>query len=136
MVATWKTSWLTESGTRVLYILPRKWTDETLPLQLDPRPEQLERVMVGRAELITPAIESELQALYVALDRGTIGRAEGVRHLADLELGRFTEPALSRLKALRYMRIDRDVNRLSSEVQLFSGAPAETRTLAHAADTD
>ena len=30
MVDTWKSSWFAEDGTRVLYVLPRAWTDRTL----------------------------------------------------------------------------------------------------------
>ena len=67
MVATWEKFWLTESGTRILYILPRQWTDKTLPLKVEPKPDHLERVMVGRAELMTPSLDSVLQSLYVCL---------------------------------------------------------------------
>src|SRR5581483_4576538 len=52
MVKTWDNSWFTEPGVRVLYMLPRAWTDQTLPMSIDPKPKELVRVMVGRAELI------------------------------------------------------------------------------------
>ena len=61
MVNTWQDQWFAEEGTRVLYLLPRAWTDRTLPLQVSPRPDSVVRVMVGRAELITPSVERELQ---------------------------------------------------------------------------
>src|SRR5205814_390150 len=51
MVNTWKDSWFAEDGVRVLYVLPRAWTDRTLPLKFDPAPRELIRVMVGRAEV-------------------------------------------------------------------------------------
>ena len=38
MVNTWQDQWFAEEGTRVLYLLPRAWTDRTLPLQVSPRP--------------------------------------------------------------------------------------------------
>src|SRR5205823_11569620 len=55
MVNTWKDSWFAEDGLRVLYVLPREWTDRTLPLTIAPAPRDLVRVMVGRAEVLTPA---------------------------------------------------------------------------------
>ena len=60
MVRTWDDSWFSEPGVRVLYTLPRAWTDRILPLTLEPKPRELARVMVGRAELITPPMEWEL----------------------------------------------------------------------------
>ena len=60
MVNTWRDSWFEEQGLRILYVLPRVWTDQILPIELNPRPRELVRVMVGRAELITPRIELEI----------------------------------------------------------------------------
>src|SRR5207249_3727002 len=60
MVKTWSDSWFQEDGVRVLYVLPRAWTDRALPLSLDPAPRDLVRVMVGRAEVITPAALQQL----------------------------------------------------------------------------
>ncbi|MEO6183397.1 MAG: hypothetical protein ABIP71_09910, partial [Verrucomicrobiota bacterium] len=59
MVKTWKDSWFQEEGLRVLYVLPRAWTDQTLPIDFTPAPRDLVRVMVGRAELITPDFENK-----------------------------------------------------------------------------
>ena len=36
MVKTWQSSWFGEQGTRLFYIVPRRITDELLPLQIDP----------------------------------------------------------------------------------------------------
>src|SRR5262249_30066553 len=60
MVKTWKDSWFEEEGIRVLYLLPRKWTDEILPLNIKPQPRELVRVMVGRAEVISPDLEKRV----------------------------------------------------------------------------
>jgi len=93
MVNTWKDSWFEEDGLRVLYVLPRAWTDRTLPLTLDPAPRELVRVMVGRAEVISPAIERELSDALVKANRGDNQAREHV--LAEFKkLGRFAEPAL------------------------------------------
>ena len=93
MVNTWKDSWFTEEGDRVLYILPRTWTDETLPLTLDPKPEKLTRVMVGRAEIITPNVEMNL---FTTLNKAQNGDADArLQATAQLkQFGRFVDPAL------------------------------------------
>ena len=70
MVNTWQDQWFAEEGTRVLYLLPRAWTDRTLPLQVAPRPDSVVRVMVGRAELITPSDERELREQALTFSRG------------------------------------------------------------------
>jgi hypothetical protein len=93
MVNTWRDSWFTEEGDRVLYILPRAWTDETLPLRLNPRPAKLVRVMVGRAEILTPKTEKSLSdSLVKAANGGGDERKAAARELKSL--GRFAEPAL------------------------------------------
>lgn len=65
MVRTWSDSWFSEQGVRVLYLLPRSWTDGVLPIEIAPQPRELVRVMVGRAEIIPPntvrTIAGELQ---------------------------------------------------------------------------
>ena len=93
MVNTWKDSWFTEEGERVLYILPRTWTDETLPIYFMPQPRNLVRVMVGRAEIITPQSQRELKAVLTKAATGDAAAHE----LAIFRLqkfGRFAEPAL------------------------------------------
>jgi hypothetical protein len=93
MVDTWTDSWFTDEGERVLYVLPRAWTDEILPLTLSPAPEKLVRVMVGRAEIITPARVSSLRQILLKAQAGDA--AARARSEAELKaLGRFAEPAL------------------------------------------
>src|SRR5207245_10217803 len=70
MVNTWRDSWFEEDGLRVLYTLPREWTDRTLPLTLDPKPRELVRVMVGRAEVFTPATEKKLSDALASAQKG------------------------------------------------------------------
>lgn len=96
MVNTWKDSWFAEDGVRVLYILPRAWTDQTLPLEVKPRPRQLVRVMVGRAEIITPQVESQLQRQLARAKAGDTQVRDQI--VAELKkLGRFAEPAIRRV---------------------------------------
>jgi hypothetical protein len=93
MVNTWKDSWFAEEGLRVLYVLPRAWTDRTLPLTFQPVPRELVRVMVGRAEILTPDSEQKLSSALVKAGAGD-GEAKA-DVLAELRmLGRFAEPAV------------------------------------------
>jgi hypothetical protein len=95
MVNTWQDQWYAEEGTRVLYLLPRDWTDRTLQLQVTPQPDSVVRVMVGRAELITPAINRELRKQILTFRTGDEkAKAEAVDGLRALRLGRFLAAAV------------------------------------------
>ena len=80
MLATWSDSWF-EEGTRVFYLVPRAQTDALLPLTVTPAPSQVERVFVGRVEVLTPA---DRQALQHAVDLGDTSTLANV--------GRFLSP--------------------------------------------
>jgi hypothetical protein len=99
MVKTWQAAWFEERGLRVLYTLPRAWTDRTLPLQLASAARQIERVMVARAELISPATE---KALTTSMDRYIAAstreaRDSAVEEIRELGLGRFLPSAMNRI---------------------------------------
>jgi len=95
MVKTWRPSWFEEEGIRVIYTLPRTWTDSILPLSLDPAPRELVRVMVGRAEIIKPITQWELLKQIVRYAEGDAdGRQQAIANVKALELGRFIQPAL------------------------------------------
>ena len=119
MVNTWQDSWFAEEGKRVLYILPRAWTDEILPLTINPAPTQLTRVMVGRAEVITPAaINHFLADLEKVQPRAVAARNQA---MADLKsFGRFAGPALNLVN-----RHGTSTNILNLSYQLFSEASAK-----------
>ena len=98
MVNTWQDQWFTEEGTRVLYILPSPWTDQTLPLTIDPKPDHTVRVMVGRAELITPAMELALKQQVTLYGTGKeSAKTAAVSAVRELGIGRFLEPATRKL---------------------------------------
>jgi hypothetical protein len=94
MVATWRDSWFGEDGLRVLYLLPQAWTDEILPLTLVPAPEGLVRVMVGRAEMLTPSMEWEFlrQAVQYSDASNALEKERAVQAVQALGLGRFAQP--------------------------------------------
>ena len=91
MVRTWARSWFGTQGLRVLWIVPRAVVDRVLPLSIDPAPDALVRVLVGRTELITPdeaAADTKAVRDWSSAD-GDV-RAAARAHLAALE--RFLEP--------------------------------------------
>ncbi|SPE62676.1 conserved exported hypothetical protein [Verrucomicrobia bacterium] len=93
MVETWKDSWFAEDGLRVLYVLPRAWTDRTLPLALEPAPRELVRVMVGRSEILPPALEEHLAGAVAKAAQGDAAAKEEVA--AEVKrLGRFGPAAI------------------------------------------
>lgn len=65
MLNTWKKSYFEHEGLRVFWIASRAFTDDVLPLVLNPRPEELERVIVGRSEILSPEFEEELKKMTV-----------------------------------------------------------------------
>jgi hypothetical protein len=128
MVKTWDESWFCERGVRALYILPQAWADSVLPLKLTPAPNQLVRVFVGRAEVITPQIEL---ALTQEIDRGMTDdltmREESVKNIRSLGLGRFLEPAFRRVAQQR--QGDREFSTRGWELLQAVSQPPHTLTL-------
>ena len=89
MVDTWTRSWFKNTGLRILYLAPRKWTDAWLPTTITPTPVALTRTLVGRIEVISKAEETALVA--------SIREAAKTHATFDLAaLGRFAEPRLRR----------------------------------------
>lgn len=92
MIKTWRDSWF-EEGLRVFYILPDKLTDEILPLKIEPKPQEVVRVLVGRAEIITPEMEKDVKTQVGLLNSPSKQvREEAVKNLK--KHGRFYEPIL------------------------------------------
>ena len=95
MVKTWSDAWFNEEGTRVLYILPERLTDELLPLWVSPRPSALLRVLVGRHDVLTPEREKRIDSLVSKLDKET-STQDADKRVAQEEmakLGRYASPA-------------------------------------------
>jgi hypothetical protein len=53
LLNTWELSYFKSPGLRVFFLVPRAWTDYYLPLEIS-QAVNLNRVMVGRIELVTP----------------------------------------------------------------------------------
>jgi hypothetical protein len=93
MIKTWRASWF-EEGVRVFYVLPRETTDAVLPIDIDPKPVQLVRVLVGRAEVITPEMEKSVERQVGKLSDP---KAREEAMLTIRKYGRFSEPILKRI---------------------------------------
>ena len=103
MVQTWKQSWF-EEGYRLFYIIPPQFVNAVLPLSIAPAPAQINRVFVGRVELITPATEQAVETALAEHDGSIITR-----------YGRFLEPILNQLREEhpdRAMLIDRQLGEI------------------------
>lgn len=95
MLNTWRNSWF-EEGLRVFYIMPRKTTDAILPIDIDPQPEELVRVLVGRTELLTPEMEKTVIEKLRALSEPSPNSRQTA--LKDINrYGRFTESILTQI---------------------------------------
>jgi hypothetical protein len=91
MVDTWQRSYFRSYGLRVLYMVPRAWTDRLLPISISPEPSALVRTLVGRVEVLTPYDEQQL----VTLARSYAAQGTPAAQLIA-QLGRFAEPKLRR----------------------------------------
>jgi hypothetical protein len=85
MVETWQDSWF-EEGSRLIYITPSATVDAILPLTVEPVPSHLERVFVGRIELVTPETKRWLESAVARSDWRLVGR-----------YNRFLDPILRRI---------------------------------------
>ena len=90
MLITWRASYFGSPGLRVFWIVPRAFTDLTLPLEINPLPTHPQRVLVGRAEILTPAMEARLKL------ESSLPEAQ-----QQLLRSRYRLPYLERLKQLQ-----------------------------------
>jgi hypothetical protein len=87
MIETWRDSWF-EEGARLFYIVPKQTIDSVLPLNIQPAPLQTTRVFVGRMEIITPEIQTDVAQAIARNDRTTLEK-----------YGRFLESIAKRIGA-------------------------------------
>ena len=62
MLETWRRVYFQSPGLRLFFLVPREWTDAVLPLKLS-RPARINRVMMGRIELISAEQRQLLKTL-------------------------------------------------------------------------
>jgi hypothetical protein len=98
MVNTWEKSYFRTEGLRILSVLPRPAVDAAIPIKIEPAPDELVRVMVGRVEVLTPDMERRVEEQVAKLD----AKDPKVQEAAVTELdrlGRLKEPVLRRILA-------------------------------------
>jgi hypothetical protein len=116
MVETWRDSWFDE-GTRLFYLLPQDTVDRLLPLEIDPKPASVARVFLGRMEIVTPEIETE------------VANAIRTKNQAILrKYGRFLEPISQMIQArlaaaADQKRVDEALKVVSSSSHAVCTAP-------------
>ena len=98
MVNTWEQSYFRTEGLRVLYVLPRQTVDQLIPIRINPAPDKLVRVMVGRLEVLTPLREQQIEK-FVADLGAREPRTRDAASVGLARLGRLGEPALRRVMA-------------------------------------
>lgn len=97
MINTWEHGYLKVPGLRLLYVLPRKEVDEILPLRMTPEPEKLERVFIGRLELLRDTDETAI-----------LNRVLAERALFKVStLGRFAHATLNRVREVYLEQVER-----------------------------
>ena len=65
MLRTWDRAYFQKPGLRVFFTVPRKWTDHRMALEVSV-PAKIERVMMGRIELVSPEQRALLNRLAQA----------------------------------------------------------------------
>lgn len=89
MVKTWSSDWFGENGMRVLYLVSEALTDEFLPLKIEPKPDRIVRVMVGRHDVLTPEREKEIDGLVKQLKSTSNAEAKSADKDLSNMLGRY-----------------------------------------------
>jgi hypothetical protein len=73
MLESWKDSWF-EEGSRLIYIVPNSFVEKILPLSIEPQPATVQRVFVGRMELLTSATQNAIETAAAANDKTTLAK--------------------------------------------------------------
>ena len=69
MLQTWWESYFLRPGLRVFWVVPPAYVDKVLPLTVSPPPAKTTRVIVGRAEILTPSAEQKLLNVFASADK-------------------------------------------------------------------
>lgn len=97
MVGTWESGYFQTKGLRLLYVLPRVWTDEILPLKFSPSPKELVRTLVGRIEILTEKDELKLKEFAENIIAKGLVSSLDANGREMKGLGHFPEPKLRRI---------------------------------------
>jgi hypothetical protein len=80
LLNTWEVSYFKSPGLRVFFLVPREWTDFYLPLETS-LPADINRVMVGRIELISP----EQRKTLAQISQFSVSRIQADERLMEVE---------------------------------------------------
>jgi len=98
MVDTWSASYFKTSGVRVLYVAPEGYPDAVLPWKITPTPDEEQRVLVGRVEVMLQAEEQEFKFIAQRLVKDNYAAIDYRLKQSDYaylhKLGRFAEAKL------------------------------------------
>lgn len=78
MLETWRRAYFLSPGRRLFYIVPRRWVEQVLPLEIGV-PAEVKRVMMGRIELVTEEQRQVLQRIAT----GPLPDASWVQHIPN-----------------------------------------------------
>ncbi len=122
MLNTWEESYFKSTGQRVLFVVPKKWVDFYLPVNVSV-PAKIERVMIGRIDLVTESQIAEARAylekvkLPIEMDM-TITTAQSVMQSMTAmpteplpKLGRFTNAILWDTHLRKRLGVDSSIKR-------------------------
>jgi hypothetical protein len=130
MVNTWRGSYFTTDGIRVLFVLPQSWTERYIPMRITPSPAKLVRVMVGRIEVLSAERERRAEQAVRDLDASDPLIRENAFAALRGE-GRYVEPIIRRtLRTSTSERVNVMCRRL-----LFTDFVTELRTALNDAQT-
>jgi hypothetical protein len=73
MLESWKDSWF-EEGSRLIYIVPNSFVEKILPLSIEPQPATVQRVFVGRMELLTAATQKAIETATATHDNAILSK--------------------------------------------------------------
>ena len=107
MLETWRSSWF-EEGSRLLYLDPQSLVNEVLPLSIHPAPAQIQRVFVGRMELVTSGTKDAVLQAVAAHDNATLQK-----------YSRFLEPILATM--IQQERDSAKAERLHARLSSYYG---------------
>lgn len=102
MVNTWEGGYFKTQGVRLLYVLPKEWTEEILPLKITPTPKELVRTLVGRVEILTNVDDNMIKEFvndHIVNGHLPQMNINGVKMTS---LGHFPEPKLRRALELNF----------------------------------
>ena len=123
MILTWQASYFGTLGLRLFWIAPRAFTDRVLPLHVNPPPTSIERVILGRLEMLSPAWEQELLACADAAEKAIPKREHPYtyqRHWPAYE---------QRLQQLRSLGAQNSGGQTRGRGLAWRGVPAATASL-------